>query len=455
MALSPFGFLMRVRVGNQIVEIPNLRRNVQVGSEIALDAKRYAALFEFSEETQLEQGATIYAKVVREASNKTVLSLPGGKHGVLARNFPSHARRYATFSQVGRLEAGRMVRCRCSKNEGGRWLLELSEPDIPLVEGRTYAAKPIYLHPLREKESKRGAFILYAETKELHLLRVESIDFLFPEKLLLFPSLEFEITGALERGAYPAKFVQKPQFATPYQGIMPIVGDAFLARVEKVGPQSIVFLLRNALYGLADKTLFTESSFYRGAMFDVEVETIDKQEDGQIRYHVKPNLPNSQSENGKSKIEDEISKLNEDDLTLIEPEKKLQEIQVRDAQFRDLVREVFHGKCVICGLDYSSDEWDLSQAAHIIPRAKGGPDALENALCLCPLHHLAFDRYMLAIDKSRRVMVAKFARDKVGAALGFEKLHGVAITFPETKGAPYPALALEWHKNKFDENNAM
>ena len=40
-------------------------------------------------------------------------------------------------------------------------------------------------------------------------------------------------------------------------------------------------------------------------------------------------------------------------------------------------------------------EPSILRAAHIVPVAKGGSDEIENGLCLCTNHEIAFDRCLI------------------------------------------------------------
>jgi hypothetical protein len=74
---------------------------------------------------------------------------------------------------------------------------------------------------------------------------------------------------------------------------------------------------------------------------------------------------------------------------------------VRDARFSRQVILAYDGFCAMCGLDAN-----LVQGAHIYPAsAPGSQDESWNGLALCPNHHLAFDRHLLAVDPDSRKIV--------------------------------------------------
>ena len=74
---------------------------------------------------------------------------------------------------------------------------------------------------------------------------------------------------------------------------------------------------------------------------------------------------------------------------------------VRDARFSRRVIDAYGGLCAMCGLDV-----ELVQGAHIYPvSAPGSHDEPWNGLALCPNHHLAFDRHLVAVDIETRAIV--------------------------------------------------
>ena len=74
---------------------------------------------------------------------------------------------------------------------------------------------------------------------------------------------------------------------------------------------------------------------------------------------------------------------------------------VRDARFSRRVINAYGGLCAMCGLDV-----ELVQGAHIYPvEAPGSHDEPWNGLALCPNHHLAFDRYLIAVEINTRAIL--------------------------------------------------
>ena len=69
---------------------------------------------------------------------------------------------------------------------------------------------------------------------------------------------------------------------------------------------------------------------------------------------------------------------------------------VRDARFGRSVIAAYAGLCAMCGLGVG-----LVQGAHIYPAsAPNSPDETWNGLALCPTHHAAFDKHLVAVKPS-------------------------------------------------------
>lgn len=73
---------------------------------------------------------------------------------------------------------------------------------------------------------------------------------------------------------------------------------------------------------------------------------------------------------------------------------------VRSTQVSNKVKEIYDFKCQVCGERLEGFSGPYAEAAHIkalgIPH--NGPDVIENILCLCPNHHVLFDKGGLTIN---------------------------------------------------------
>ena len=107
--------------------------------------------------------------------------------------------------------------------------------------------------------------------------------------------------------------------------------------------------------------------------------------------------------------------------------------------------EAWDRQCAFCGYDGQVTGASVAiEAAHVRWFAFDGPDALDNGLALCALHHKLFDLGALGLDPGRQVMVsAKFsARTPAGRAV--YDLHGYQLAPRPGTALPAPAH-VAWH----------
>ncbi|MFI1826667.1 phosphorothioated DNA-binding restriction endonuclease [Streptomyces sp. NPDC020412] len=80
----------------------------------------------------------------------------------------------------------------------------------------------------------------------------------------------------------------------------------------------------------------------------------------------------------------------------------------RDRQLRELVLTAYEYQCAFCGYDGRIGTVPVGlEAAHVRWWALAGPDTVDNALCLCSLHHKLFDKGVLGVTPTHRVMVSQ------------------------------------------------
>ncbi len=73
----------------------------------------------------------------------------------------------------------------------------------------------------------------------------------------------------------------------------------------------------------------------------------------------------------------------------------------RATNFRQRVLTAYHSRCAVCGL-----QMRLVDAAHIVPvRHTASNDEINNGLCLCALHHRAFDQGLIAVLPNYQVAI--------------------------------------------------
>lgn len=83
------------------------------------------------------------------------------------------------------------------------------------------------------------------------------------------------------------------------------------------------------------------------------------------------------------------------------PQRRLGEVSriVRETAITRRVKELHWYRCQVCGEAVETPAGPYAEAAHIRPLGAPhhGPDVLANVLCLCPNHHVAFDRWAFTL----------------------------------------------------------
>lgn len=73
---------------------------------------------------------------------------------------------------------------------------------------------------------------------------------------------------------------------------------------------------------------------------------------------------------------------------------------VRDTRISRQVKSLYDYTCQICGIRIEFNGVGYAEAAHIRPLGQphNGDDSLDNLLCLCPNHHVMFDKGYFTVD---------------------------------------------------------
>ncbi|MEI5527083.1 HNH endonuclease [Streptomyces brasiliscabiei] len=119
----------------------------------------------------------------------------------------------------------------------------------------------------------------------------------------------------------------------------------------------------------------------------------------------------------------------------------------RDRRMRELVLTAYEFRCAFCGYDGRIGTVPVGlEAAHVHWWALGGPDDVDNGLCLCSLHHRLFDKGVLGVDGDHRVLVSqRFVGHSPAAREQVVALAGRALTGPRPGVSPVAAHHLDWH----------
>ena len=107
--------------------------------------------------------------------------------------------------------------------------------------------------------------------------------------------------------------------------------------------------------------------------------------------------------------------------------------RLHQTAFRENVIQAYSSRCTLCNLKHR----ELLDAAHILPdmHPKGDP-IIQNGLCLCKIHHAAFDNNIVGISPEYKVHVsAQVLKEIDGPMLqhGLQELHSQKLIVPSRK----------------------
>jgi putative restriction endonuclease len=119
------------------------------------------------------------------------------------------------------------------------------------------------------------------------------------------------------------------------------------------------------------------------------------------------------------------------------------------------VLQAWDDQCAFCGYDGRLGMAPVGvEAAHVRWFAFDGPDALDNGLALCMLHHKLFDRGALGLDQDLRVQVSETFTARTEAGRAVYDLHGRDLQ--PRPGTLLPAAEhVFWHTREVFKGNAL
>lgn len=125
----------------------------------------------------------------------------------------------------------------------------------------------------------------------------------------------------------------------------------------------------------------------------------------------------------------------------------------RDAAFRRTILEIYDYRCAACGVRVLLDQaMSLVEAAHLIPFGVSRNDKPTNGVALCPNHHWAMDRHLIAPcpDAKRRAGVWRVNGDRLDERIEGQRdlvaLGGKPV-IPPSEEKFYPAVeSLRWRE---------
>ncbi|HSF27179.1 MAG TPA: HNH endonuclease [Actinomycetes bacterium] len=120
--------------------------------------------------------------------------------------------------------------------------------------------------------------------------------------------------------------------------------------------------------------------------------------------------------------------------------------RLHQPEFRGRVIRAYETQCAICRLRHG----ELLDAAHILADADGGLPVVTNGLAMCKIHHAAYDRDFLSVDRDYTIHIKpSLLEERDGPMLlhGLQEVHGHTIEVPHAKAErPDPTLLDARHR---------
>ena len=143
-------------------------------------------------------------------------------------------------------------------------------------------------------------------------------------------------------------------------------------------------------------------------------------------------------------------------FSLQEPVEPIQaEDQIRKTGFRQAIMGMYDYTCAVCELRIlTMDGESVTEAAHIIPFSESYNDDVRNGISLCKLHHWAFDKGLISLDKNYKMIVSEFILERGPTEWMLTELIDKPILLPKYK-LLYPAPeALKLHRERIFRKEA-
>ncbi|TKI71015.1 hypothetical protein FCU45_01100 [Sulfurimonas crateris] len=118
---------------------------------------------------------------------------------------------------------------------------------------------------------------------------------------------------------------------------------------------------------------------------------------------------------------------------------------IKSNNFRDIVLFAYMGKCAVTGKSISYELLSNLEAAHIMPQAHNGPDAVPNGMALCRDLHWAFDKGFFTIKNIDDDYIVN-VHEKVKQNEVLKDIDGKVIFKPSDPRFRLHHNALEYHQ---------
>lgn len=139
--------------------------------------------------------------------------------------------------------------------------------------------------------------------------------------------------------------------------------------------------------------------------------------------------------------------IHDDIIEKLDIQEYLNKPHKRDPSFRHKVLTAYCYKCAICGFDCRLGRDSIGlEAAHIKWHQSNGPSSIDNGISLCSLHHKVFDRGVISIDSSFKVIISDHAYGGDAFTAQIINYENKSILTPIKNIQKPSTLYLEWHR---------
>ena len=126
-----------------------------------------------------------------------------------------------------------------------------------------------------------------------------------------------------------------------------------------------------------------------------------------------------------------------------------EELFIRSGIFKKAIPKVYNYTCCVTGMRLvATRRVQMIVACHIIPFSESHDDTISNGLSLCPDLHRAFDRYLITMDTSFRVLVSDHVQE-TDNDYSIRKFEGRQIVLPVNREYLPGLKNLEWYNDQF------
>ena len=351
--------------------------------------------------------------------------------------------KYKVLLQSGRLAQGRPIEVVIGtwSPEAGGLLVQLPRVRADQLIQEVQHAEVILLRPRYIKGKHKLQSVMYLELVGQGIARIDVSELLDVETAFPVSSrVPIQAEGVdVYTGLIKASVVwEQTQFSTPI--VIPI-GEIRSGVVTRTTPYGAICLLDNRVVAFMHKsTVFGSVSenldkyLHPGDLVEVKaLEVCTSQGSNRVEF-VRRIEPINEEQNAESALLD---------LAAVRRRGTTGGFS-RDIGFRWSILDAYDHHCCVCGTRYAFRDMSAMEAAHVVPRGSRGSNLLSNGLCLCPVHHWAFDKGLLAVDEDLTIRVADVILASGNEGNWLAEIHGQVAHIADD--APISREALAWHR---------